>query len=395
MPKARQIGGYVSGGYDPLKVPDAPTIGTATAGDASASVTFTAPTNVGGSAITAYNAVSTPGGITGTAAGSPITVSGLSNGTAYTFRVWAINSFGPSAYSAASGSVTPAVLNRGFWIGGNSNVIQYVEIETTGNSSDFGDLITLMNYGSACGSSTRIVTAIGTTIEYFTAATLGNASSFGTLGFSISDGAACNSSTRGVFGGGYGSPYTTASMVYVTIASTGNSTTFGNLSQSRADLAACSSSTRGLFGGGIIYSGGYVRVNTIDYITIASTGNATDFGDLSSSRGALASCSSSTRGIFAGGDNPSSYTNVIDYVTIGSTGNATDFGDLTQARYDVSGCSNSTRGVFGGGAAASGNSNVIDYITIASIGNAADFGDLTVDSGQGITSASNCNGGTQ
>lgn len=391
----RYPAGFIRIGYDPLKVPDAPTIGTATAGDTQASVAFTAPSNVGGSAISAYYAVSNPGQITGTAASSPVTVTGLTNGTSYTFTVWALNTYGPSPYSAASGSVTPAVLNRGFWIGGNSNVIQYIEIATTGNSSDFGDLITSMNYGSACGSTTRIVTAVDTTIEYFTAATLGNALSFGTLGFSISDGAACNSSTRGVFGGGNGSPYTTASMVYVTIASTGNSTTFGNLSQSRADLAACSSSTRGLFGGGFIYSGGYVRENTIDYITIASTGNAIDFGDLTSSRAGLASCSSSTRGIFAGGDNPSSYTNVIDYVTIASVGNAIDFGDLTQARYDVSGCSNSTRGVFGGGNSASGNSNVIDYITIDTTGNATDFGDLTVDSGQGITSTSNCNGGTQ
>ena len=391
----RPPAGFISAFYDPLKNPNAPTIGTATGGDTSASVAFTAPSNVGGSAITGYGARSTPGDVTATASASPISVTGLTNGTAYTFAVWAINTYGPSAFSGASNSVTPAVLNRGFWIGGSSNVIQYIEIATTGNSSDFGDLITSMNYGSACGSTTRIVTAIDAVIEYFAAATLGNASSFGSLGFSISDGAACNSATRGVFGGGSGSPFSTAAMAYVTIASTGNSTTFGNLSQSRSDLAACSSSTRGIFGGGIISSGGFFRVNTIDYITIASTGNATDFGDLTVARGGLASCSSSTRGIFAGGDAPSSYSNVIDYITIGSTGNATDFGDLTLARYDVSGCSNATLGVFGGGAASSGNSNIIDYITIASTSNATDFGDLTVDSGQGITSASNSNGGTQ
>jgi hypothetical protein len=89
-------------------VPGAPTIGTATAGNAQAAVSFTAPANTGGPAITSYTATSNPGGITGSAASSPITVSGLTNGTAYTFTVTATNSIGTGAASAASNSVTPA-----------------------------------------------------------------------------------------------------------------------------------------------------------------------------------------------------------------------------------------------------------------------------------------------
>jgi hypothetical protein len=88
--------------------PGAPTIGTATAGDASASVTFTAPTNNGGSAITSYTVTSSPGSLTGTGASSPVTVSGLTNGTAYTFTVTATNATGTGPASAASNSVTPA-----------------------------------------------------------------------------------------------------------------------------------------------------------------------------------------------------------------------------------------------------------------------------------------------
>ena len=107
----RYPSGFISTFYDPLKNPNAPTIGTATAGDASASVAFTAPSNVGGSAITEYNARSTPGNVTASAASSPINVTGLTNGTAYTFTVKASNSAGESANSDASNEVTPASSN--------------------------------------------------------------------------------------------------------------------------------------------------------------------------------------------------------------------------------------------------------------------------------------------
>ena len=90
------------------QVPGAPTIGTATAGVASASVTFTAPADPGFPAtITAYTVTASPGGATGTGASSPITVSGLSNGTAYTFTVTATNATGTGPASAASNSATP------------------------------------------------------------------------------------------------------------------------------------------------------------------------------------------------------------------------------------------------------------------------------------------------
>ncbi len=90
-------------------VPDAPTIGTATAGNASASVTFTAPSSNGGNAITGYTVTSSPGGITASGASSPITVTGLTNDTAYTFTVKATNSQGDSVASSSSNSVTPAL----------------------------------------------------------------------------------------------------------------------------------------------------------------------------------------------------------------------------------------------------------------------------------------------
>jgi hypothetical protein len=103
----RYQAGILTASYAPLKVPDSPTIGSATGGNATASVTFTAPSNPGASAITGYTATSTPSSITGTGSASPVTVTGLANGTSYTFVVLAVNTYGSSAPSAASNSVTP------------------------------------------------------------------------------------------------------------------------------------------------------------------------------------------------------------------------------------------------------------------------------------------------
>ena len=136
---------------------------------------------------------------------------------------------------------------------------------------------------------------------------------------------------------------------------------------------------RGVFGGGLNSSA--ARVNTIDYITIATTGNATDFGDLTQALSLLAATSNGSRGVFGGGSISGAVTdgvgvNTIDYITIATTGNATDFGDLTEVRRGPTATSNGPRGVFGGGFTTA-RVNTIDYITIATTGNATDFGDLT------------------
>lgn len=87
--------------------PGAPIIGTATAGDTQATVSFTPPANSGGAPISNYTVTSSPGGLTKTGANSPLTVTGLTNGTAYTFTVTANNGTATGNASAASNSVTP------------------------------------------------------------------------------------------------------------------------------------------------------------------------------------------------------------------------------------------------------------------------------------------------
>jgi hypothetical protein len=217
-------------------------------------------------------------------------------------------------------------------------------------------------------------------IDYVTIASTGNSIDFGDL-YQISYiGTSCSSSTRGLFAGGLASetpPAPDTNVIqYITISSTGNSQDFGDISYAAYGQGGCSSSVRGLFAGGTP-NGGPTNVNNIEYVIISSTGNTLDFGDLTVGRRGSGSCSSPTRGLFAGGRNPGDL-NTIDYVTIASTGNAQDFGDLTVIRsFRPSGCSNSTRGIFGGGISPT-LVNTIDYVTIQSIGNAIDFGDLTI-----------------
>ena len=103
----------------------------------------------------------------------------------------------------------------------------------------------------------------------------------------------------------------------------------------------------------------------------------------------------SIRAVFAGGYSASisNITDVMDYISINSTGNATDFGDLTSARVAARGASNTTRGCFMGGLETpGGNVNIIDFVTIGSTGNASDFGDI-IAAGRGGASASNGHGG--
>ena len=266
------------------------------------------------------------------------------------------------------------------------DTMDYVTIASTGNAIDFGNLSDGgRDYPSGCGSATRGIFFGGSEpgfrniIDFVIISSLGGANDFGDMKIAPLQNFALSNATRGISAGGLTAPapsYTiNDSIEFVTMASAGNSSSFGSLSETNSYAATCASPTRGIFNQGS--SPTYKK--TIEYIIIATRGNATRFGESSKAGvGAPMGASSATRGVFAGGqfDNPYAQTDIIDFITIATEGNAQDFGDLAAARSHGSGLSNSIRGCFAGGSPS--KTNVIEFVTIASTGNASDFGDLTV-----------------
>ena len=242
-----------------------------------------------------------------------------------------------------------------------------------GNSWRQVDNISISGRGVWAGGTTP---TYQTLMDFVTISSLGNAQLFGDLiedprGFSR----AVASNVRGVNGGGEdhtGGRFN--QLEYFTIQSGGTAIDFGDLSAQRGMTGSASSSTRGIFAGGEESPG---NVNTIEFIEISTIGNAVDFGDISSAKKDSHNglVNSPTRGVFAGGTPEPN--NIIEMVTIASTGNATKFGELSQGRKGFAGFGNSVRGAFAAGEAhgSPGTVTTMDYITIASEGNATDFGD--------------------
>ena len=271
--------------------------------------------------------------------------------------------------------------------GTSVNVITYIDISSTGNAQDFGDLtVTRENFG-ALSNQTRGVFCGGNSdgarqnvMDYVTIATTGNAQDFGDLTTGKSGTSATSSNgtigiiAGGVKGGSYPSSYTN-DIESITVATTGNSSDFGDLTYNGWGMTSFSDATRGVIAGG--YTTASAGDATMNYITFASAGNAQDFGDLSQGRYSLGSFSDATRGVIGGGSTPSSNgVTTIDYVATQTTGNATDFGDLTQGRR-TAGMANATRGVFASGDTNTTFYDILDYVTIQTAGNAVDFGDNT------------------
>ena len=238
--------------------------------------------------------------------------------------------------------------------------IEYCTIASGGNFIDFGNL-TAAKFAIASNglsSSTRGIVAGGATpsssnvIEYVEIQTIGNALDFGDLTTTCQHGQAVNSSTKGLFCGS--GPGLNTKIQSITIASKGNSVDIADLQQGRYYGAGVSNGVRGVVGGGFIVSpmASNGMGSSLEFVTIASDGNAVVFGDLTQARGKMASAETHTRGVFIGSDsgNPSTstYTNVMDFINIASAGNAQYFGDATNDdNHQVAGFSDSHGGLGG------------------------------------------------
>ena len=288
---------------------------------------------------------------------------------------------------------SPSSRGRGVFGGGyisqpvNSPSIEFVNIASKGNAVDFGT-VNVLTYGQA-GSASEIRGIISggsgynDQIEYITIASEGNGIDFGNMSASKSSHtAACNSSTRSIFSGGYISPGASSNILdYIQIMTIGNALDFGDLVEPRYGLTSFSSPVRGVCAGGRNHPAGDSPLGTrmIDIFTIASKGNAMRFGDLYAKHSYMSSTGNSIRGVIGAGTNdPSS---VLSFITIASEGNSIFFGDLNYSGGGVNqgNCSSSTRGLFaGGGYSAPSSKNIIDFVQIMTAGNATDFGDLSV-----------------
>ena len=292
-----------------------------------------------------------------------------------------------------------------FYGGGNpsgatSDVIQYITIDTLGDTQDFGDL-SAARAGSAQGaaSRTRAVFGGGSTaptrldiIETVEFASTGNVVDFGNLTVARAELASVSNQTRGVFLGGSATPGDSNEIDYITISSRGNAVDWGvNLPDARERInGAINSSVRGL-----AYGGSSPTVNTIDFITINTTGTHGDFGDINETLANNQGGGNCIRGIINSSGTPSVSTQ-MSFVTIATLGDSHDFGDLATGRAITMNVSSSTRLVIGGGMTSTSpaivRTNVMEYVTIATTGNAVDFGDMTSEFASGGAS-SNGHGG--
>lgn len=261
--------------------------------------------------------------------------------------------FGSLSAAVFGGGATASSTRGVFWLGeATYTTLEFVTISNSSNSTTFGTG-TSNNGGYGFGNQTRGIWALGTNnaLEFVTIATTGNTSDFGdqTLvsGNPINEPVAFASPTRGVIAGGYGNnPYPQSDVIeYVTIATTGNTTDFGDLTQARSSSNGLSNSTRGIIAGGYTFPGTTTYYNIIEFVTIATTGNATDFGDAVELKRAGYNGSTPTRGVFAAGTPATSATNSIEFITIATTGNASDFGDTRNPQRSGSGCSDSHGGL--------------------------------------------------
>jgi len=250
--------------------------------------------------------------------------------------------------AACSNGANDRAVQGGGYISSPVQTMQYFSIGSFSSAQTFGNMTigATRRAGTSNNTNNRGIFAAGYTaggwsdvIDYITISSIGDAIDFGDLTTTFNDimdaGISNGVNNRGVFG-------CSSLLDYITITSTGNATSFGNMSVTRTAMAAFSNHTnnRGVFTGGMAPT----VSNIIDYITITTPGNAIDFGDLDIARSTAGGTSNGTndRGVVGGGDGEGAYSYMthMDYVTITTLSNSTDFGDLTVGRNKLCATSN-------------------------------------------------------
>jgi len=273
---------------------------------------------------------------------------------------------------------------RGFAAGGtpsSSNMITAVNLASTGSSFDFANLTNAVRLGGAGSSNTRAIVAGGLTpsitnvINIWTMASQSDATDFGDLIDQVRSTTGVSNSVRMTLAGGFSSPALHNDIQTVLFASQGGTIDFGALTAARSHTAGIANSVRAVIGGGEEPS----KVNKMDFFNLATGADAQDFGDLSGTRSSITPTGDTTRGVFMGGE--PGFTNIIEYVTFSTTGNAVNFGELSSRAKRAGGSSsNCVRGFYFGGSndspSPSTTYNDCDAIIIQEQSNSVDFGDL-------------------
>ncbi len=301
---------------------------------------------------------------------------------------WEIDSTSPQEQTGGT---------RGVFMGGYTsgpptgyNQIEYVNVDSTGNATDFGDLTqqvtALMGTASSRTRGIRfggyVVPANTNTIDYITISSTGNATDFGDVVDGDRYANAGSDSTRAVQMGEYGGNSHENTIQYVTITTTGDTKDFGDLyTGTSLSLCTCTSPTR------IVLVGRQGPSNVMQYVTTQTTGNSADFGDLISNTNQCcgSNVSSATRGIIIAGGNVPDSTNLrINYITMATLGDSVMFGDISNTDSAGAGkgyCASPTRALAACGGASPAYTNFIEYVQIQTTGDSKDFGDLTVTRG--------------
>ena len=295
----------------------------------------------------------------------------------------------PSGPTEMRGGRGRGITGGGFVSPSSQNVMDFIEIATSGNAQDFGDLTVILRNIATCASSTRGTFAGGQSpsnsdvICFTTISSSGGANDFGNLreAMTNSNEGCISDNTRGIilYGGPTSLPQPTVqgTLDFITIPTTGDSSSFGELSVARRHTATMASPTRGVFATGKNdTTSTYLKV--IDFVIIQTQGTAVTFGEISTNgREQAVGAGNKTRGLIAGGLNSPTPFQSIDFITLATEGNGQDFGDLSANRFGMASMSNFTRATFAAGSTPS-NTNIIEFVAIASLSSASDFGDLTV-----------------